>query len=116
MSTIFKRALIIIGSFTCLIVLLLNVFSISVINPAESSTLSLYNIKDLALNLIVIFLVLFLNRIYYKKFSNIKKSTKVFVIILVLIIYVLLQIYWINIRGATPNHDQMWVYNDAVNI
>ena len=106
----------IIGLLCCLLVFLLNIVYVSRIGDTISETVStnLYGIFNM---LITLFLVIGIVTAS-KKIDKIKicKELKIVIFVIILLIYSFAQIYWINIRQATPAADQKTSYEIAVNM
>lgn len=113
MVKIAKNIVAIIGVFLCAIVFLLNIFCISMVDIYEVVNIKLYSVIELIISLIVIALILLISKILNEKLSRIKMWKKVLIFIAVLVVYVIIQVKWINVRDANPAWDQLWVYETA---
>ena len=107
----FNKIIKIIGIISIALLTILVYISNAVLGTYEIIQIFLNNIFTIIL-LIAIFVALY---IFLDKINNIKlkKKTKTILFIALLIIYLIAQILWINIRKAYPIYDQYEVYNDA---
>ena len=113
-NKIAKNIVMLIGILFCLAILVLNIIYVSRIGdvPEEIVTTKAYGIFNI---LITGFLAVGIITVS-KKTEEIKLSRKLKIAILTIfiIIYSFAQIYWINIRQATPAWDQDSVYSAAI--
>ena len=117
MNKFIRGTIVTVGLLLCTIVLLLNIFIIaeiddSLVEARERVTLQIYNWKNLIITIGIVAIIL----VGSSKIKNIVKSKKlkIFGIGFILIIYILLQILWINKIDAFPSYDQERVYDTAV--
>lgn len=117
MNKFIRGTIFTVGLLLCTIVLLLNIFIIAKIDDSsvearERVKLEIYNLKYLIITFGIIAIIL----IGSSKLKRIFKSQKLKMIGIgsILIIYVLLQILWINKINAFPSYDQERVYDTAV--
>ena len=106
--------IVIIALCCCLLVLGLNIVYVSRIEDttAEVVNTNLYGAFNALITLFLIIGILAVS----KKIEEIKlsKKLKVAILIIFIIVYSVAQVYWINIRNATPAWDQGSVYSIAV--
>lgn len=114
MNKIAKNIAGIIGFLCCLVVFILNVVYVSRIADVISENIStkFYGIFNFLLTFLLAISILVIS----KKLDTIKinKKVKVLIFILFLVIYIVGQICWINLRQATPAYDQRSVYTAAL--
>ncbi len=114
MEKLVKNTIAVIGLILCLIVLILNIFYITTIesNLSEKVNIEIYGIIELIITLAMIVIIYKI----LKKFKNgtYSKNEKIKIIVIILILYIILQIVWINLRKANPIFDQQHVYETAV--
>lgn len=111
-----SKIITIISITCCSIILVLNIlFSARIMDDiSEVVTIKFSGIFKIIITLIIVGIILILS----EKVNKFKISRKVKLILLssFLVIYVLLQVCWINVRQATPSFDQKEVYSVAVKI
>lgn len=104
----------IISFVLCVIVFVLNIIYVSRIQDviSENVNITSYGIFNLILTLLIVIGILSMcNKIYKVKLS---RNIKIAIVILLLVIYIIIQFYWVNIRQATPAGDQKETYDLAV--
>ena len=116
MNQLIKKVTLMIGGILCLIVFILNIFSVTTIvnNLSEKVTTRICNPLEIIVTTIIIFTIIITVKTIMKKPRD--KKTKIIIIVSVLILYVILQILWIHLRQAIPIFDQQNVYEAAVKI
>lgn len=109
-----KNIVKLLGIIFCLTIFVLNIVNVSRIEDVseEIVTTKVYGFYNILITGLLVVAILIIS----KKIEQIKLSTKLNIIIIVIfiIIYCIAQIYWINIRQATPIWDQDSVYSVAV--
>lgn len=109
-----KNIVTLIGILFCLAILVLNIIYVSQIRdiPEEIVITKVYGIFNILITGILVIGIITVS----KKTNELKVSPKLRIAILTIfiIIYSMAQIYWINIRQATPAWDQDSVYSIAV--
>ena len=117
MNKFIRGTIFTVGLLLCTIVLILNIFIIaeiddSLVEARETVKLEIYNWKNLIITIGIVAMILIIS----SKIKGIVKSKKlkIFGIGFILIIYVLLQILWINKIDAFPIYDQEKVYDAGV--
>lgn len=109
-----KNIVKLLGMLFCFTIFILNIVYVSKIGDSveEIVTTKVYGIFNI---LITGFLVIGILVVSQKiKEINISKELKIAVYVIFIIIYSIIQIYWVNIRQATPAGDQGEVYSSAV--
>ena len=81
---------------------------------SENMVISYNNVLTI-FSILAIF-VLFSFTFYKLNKIKFKKNVKNVILAIFLILYIIIQVLWINIRNANPNYDQYYVYNIAVEI
>lgn len=109
-----KKTIIIIGGILLLMVFLLNTMFISQIsdNLEEKVTIQANSILMIFVTTIMVLGI----SILLKKVEKINKKWQIVIICIIVILYFVCQIIWIQVRQATPVADQRQVYNATVNI
>lgn len=111
-----KNIVVIIGICCCFLVLLLNIVYVSKIenNISEIINTNVFGVFNTLIALLLVIGILSVT----EKIEKLKldKKVKIVLVVIFLIIYTLVQVYWVNIRQATPVGDQKEVYSTAVKI
>jgi hypothetical protein len=110
MEKVAKNIAWIIATILLSIVFLSNIFFISKLNIYEIISINYHSTASMLVCMIVIIAITFLSEKIEKKHD--KKAKKIFLIVL-LAVYLIFQILWINTRQATPCHDQSYIYEAA---
>lgn len=109
-----KNIVILVGLCCCLLVFLLNIIYVSQIGDttAEIVSTNIYGAFNTLITILIIIGILSIS----KKIEqiNLNPKVKLTLLLIFIIIYSIFQIYWINIRQATPAWDQGSVYSIAV--
>lgn len=116
MNRIIKKIGSLIGILFCFVIFILNIFYVSKIadDILEGVNIKLYGLINLILTSLIVVIILIIS----KKMNEIKmsKKSKILICIVCMIVYIATQIYWINIRNATPVGDQKTVYSATVSM
>lgn len=113
-SKMAKNFAVMIAILCCTIILLLNIVYISQIKdvPEEIVDTSIYDIFNIMITFFLVAGIVSVSSNINK--INLKRKTKIILFIMFIVIYGVAQIFWINIRNATPAWDQDSVYSTAV--
>ena len=112
MSKFLKNIICIIGISILTIVVILNIDYNTVINAEEIAKVN-FNNWLILLGLVLLTAIIYLSAIMLKRYcKKIKKKYLIFG--LVILIYVLMQVVWINVRVAKPAADQYTTYQLAI--
>lgn len=111
-----KNTIIVLGLiFISLIIILNLVYSVRIYNGMSENVIINQNTFLFTMFLIIILAVTYYILYQTEKIKVSKKVNKL-IFITLFIIYIILQIVWINVRCANPNHDQYYVYDTAIRL
>lgn len=112
LNRLVKNIIISLGIFFCLIVLVLNVIYISKIGNTIEENVSIENIS--ISNMIITVLLVIVLKVLIRETEKLSSNTKWVIFVTFIVIYIIAQVCWINIRKATPSGDQGEVFSAAV--
>ena len=112
MNKLLRNIISIIGIILLGVVLVLNLFYTSYLSSKEIITIEVNTLAYLAGTVIIAFTIYNICKILNFKCAKIKG--KYVILGIIIIIYVVLQILWVNCRNACPAVDQKTVYQVAV--
>ena len=113
MKKFFEKTISIIGIISCAIIFFINVFLGAKLDNSEIVKISSSNLVDIILSLLMICTILLFSKALCKMFENKPKIKKIIFLSVIAILYLTVQVVWINIRHATPSYDQEFVLTIA---
>ena len=113
MKKFFEKTISIIALISCVTVLLINIILKTNLGNYEIIKTDYCGYSEIALAIVTVCVVLLLSKVLNKIFLNKSKLKKVLLFSFVAILYLIVQIVWINTRYATPAYDQEFVLSIA---
>ena len=113
MEKFFEKTISIIALISCVTVLLINIILKTNLGNYEIIKTDYCGYSEIALAIVTVCVVLLLSKVLNKIFLNKSKLKKVLLFSFVAILYLIVQIVWINTRYATPAYDQEFVLSIA---
>lgn len=110
MENFIKRVILVIGLISAFSIVLLNLFYLSHVNYDELMEVDFCDSLELFSCIATIGVIMLLFKLLNKRFEKMKKSKKIILFLVVLIIYAALQVVWIKVRKSTPCYDQDWAF------
>lgn len=116
LSNFIKNVIISFSLILVFLIIILNiVYSVRIYNGMSENVIISQNTFVFTILFLLILSVIYYILYQTEKIKISKKANKV-IFITLFALYIILQIVWINVRCANPNHDQYYVYDTAISL